>query len=132
MLIRIISPTSEAAIPPFPMIYGENYGSHFPAKTIIAWQEVEDYPQLEDLVALVYGWDKLGNETLEDEVIERLSFEDLDDFCDRITPVEGDKLGGYPEWVQGMECPGCPICQEQINDPDCEVEIFSTCFGAFI
>ncbi|MEH2308192.1 MAG: hypothetical protein V7L06_23175 [Nostoc sp.] len=55
-----------------------------------------------DLVALVYGWDKLGNETLEDEVIERLGFEDLDDFRDRITPVEGDKLGGYPEWVQKM------------------------------
>lgn len=42
---------------------------------------MEDYPQLEDLVALVYGWDKLGNETLEDEVIELLGFEDLDDFA---------------------------------------------------
>ncbi|AFZ25076.1 hypothetical protein Cylst_2883 [Cylindrospermum stagnale PCC 7417] len=115
VLIRMISATSEAAIPPLPMIYGEKYGVNFPAKTIIAWQEVADYPELEDLVALVYGWDQLGNETLEDEVIERLGFEDLDDFCDSITPLEGDKLGGYPVWVQGMECPGCPICQEPMR-----------------
>ncbi|AFZ57783.1 WGR domain-containing protein [Anabaena cylindrica FACHB-243] len=114
VLIRMISPNSEAAIPPLPQVYDE-YEDFFPATTIIGWQEVEDYPELEDLVALIYGWDQVGNETLEDEVVERLGFEDRYDFLDSVTAVVGYKLGGYPGWAQRMEYPGCPICQKPMR-----------------
>ncbi|WP_413172476.1 WGR domain-containing protein [Anabaena azotica] len=114
VLIRMISPTSEAAMPPLPQVYDE-YEDFFPATTILGWQEVEDYPEFEDLVALIYGWDQVGNETLKDEVVERLGFEYLDDLRDFFPTVLGCKLGGYPGWAQGMECPGCPICQEPMR-----------------
>jgi hypothetical protein len=114
VLIRMISPTSEAAMPPLPQVY-EECKDFFLATTIIGWQEVDDYPDLEGLVALIYGWDQVGNDTLEDEVVERLGFEYLDDLWDFFPTVLGYKLGGYPRWAQVMEYPGCPICQKPMR-----------------
>lgn len=112
VLIRLVEPTGEGAMPPLPMINGEPYENDFPAKTITGWLEIEDYPDIDDLMALVNGWDAVQNGSdAWDELVEQLGFADLDDYeCHCPGPVEGDKLAGYPYWVQGMEYPGCPIC----------------------
>ena len=29
--------------------------------------------------------------------------------------IEGDKLAGYPNWIQGVEYPNCPECQRRMQ-----------------
>ncbi|CAD5989492.1 Galectin-9 [Planktothrix tepida] len=108
--IRLVQPVGNGSTPPLPEINGEAYGTHFPALTITDWREIEDYPDLDDLVALVYGFEQVQEDHFWDEVVRRLGLDDLDEY-DEVYPTDnGDKLGGYPRWVQGMECPGCPVC----------------------
>ncbi len=73
--------------------------SSFPAKLITGWEEVEDYP----------GWEEaelLGIE-LEDDEWNKLEESGY--------PRGGDKLAGYPMWVQSVEYPDCPVCGEQMR-----------------
>lgn len=106
--IRLVQPLGSGSNPPLPEIDGEEYGSSFPALTITNWVEIEDYPHPDDLVAQVYGWDQVKNHNLGSELAQRLG---LSYEYDQVYPTdEGDKLGGYPRWVQDMEYPGCPIC----------------------
>jgi predicted DNA-binding WGR domain protein/uncharacterized protein YwqG len=118
VLMRLIEPQGEAAMPSFPLMNGEHYEKYFPAKTITGWLEQEDYPDLDELVALTEGWDAVrnSNSICWDTVIERLGFADLDELeGDCPEPIGGDKLAGYPHWVQGMEYPGCPICHAPMH-----------------
>jgi uncharacterized protein YwqG len=32
-----------------------------------------------------------------------------------IEPKSGDKLAGWPLWIQGVEYPSCPICQAEMS-----------------
>ncbi len=107
-IIRLVNPLGSGSTPPLPEILGEPYAT-LPAKTIIDWQIIADYPDPEELVAQVYGWHRLS-EDLWDELVERCGINDLIDYEDQYPTNEADKLGGYPRWVQGMECPGCPVC----------------------
>ncbi|HBB33616.1 MAG TPA: molybdate metabolism regulator [Cyanobacteria bacterium UBA8803] len=112
LLIRLVQPNGEASTAPIPLAL-EDY---FPAKTIVDWQQLADYPDAPDeIVALIYGWEQVNDEALEDEVVERLGFYDLEDYCEHRLTYEGDKLAGYPRWVQGMEYSGCPICREPMR-----------------
>ncbi|MEA5515412.1 WGR domain-containing protein [Nodularia sp. UHCC 0506] len=107
VIIRLVQPLGNGSTPPLPEIDGQEYGIDFPAKTITDWVEIEDYPHPDDLVALVYGWDQVTNCDRGNELAGRLGCEQYDE----VYPTdEGDKLGGYPRWVQDMECPGCPVC----------------------
>ena len=94
VLIRIIQPEYQASFssirPP------ENL---FPPKLIIGWQEVEDYPNSEE-------GKSLGIQ-LEDSEWEFL--------YEKNYPQVGDKLAGYPAWVQGIEYPNCPLCGERMQ-----------------
>nr|WP_293105517.1 hypothetical protein [Okeania sp. SIO2F4] len=58
-------------------------------------QQLEDYPNYDE--ALEFGIE------LDDELYE-------DNF-----PIEGDKLAGWPLWIQGIEYPNCPICDERMR-----------------
>lgn len=73
----------------------------FAAKTITGWEEKSDYP---------------GYEERSDEGIELSDDEEslIDDHGD-LGPASGDKLGGWPCWVQGVEYPSCPDCGERMN-----------------
>jgi uncharacterized protein YwqG len=73
--------------------------SAFPPKIITGWKETEDY----------FNWDEgesLGIE-LDEDVWDELSEVGY--------PVGGDKLAGYPMWVQGIEYPNCSVCGEQMR-----------------
>jgi uncharacterized protein YwqG len=93
-LLRIVPLDSAAqgiAIPDIP--------DFFPPKSIIGWEEVTDYPNCTE------GYE-LGLE-LSDSEWEALSEQNL--------PHPGDKLAGWPTWVQGVEYPDCPVCQQSMR-----------------
>jgi uncharacterized protein YwqG len=73
---------------------------YFPAKRIVGWEPLDDYPGL--------------------EVLEEQGVEIDNSHYDRIfeeekkrtwpSPHQGDKLGGWPFWCQSPEYPECPKC----------------------
>lgn len=70
----------------------------FPPKRIVGWTESHDYPGWEEAVDLV---------GLTDEESDELSEEGF--------PLSGEKLLGWPHWVQGVEYPDCPECGERME-----------------
>ena len=89
LLIRIIQPEGKASS--FGKLPTANF---FPPKLITGWKEIEDYPNVEEAESL--------GVKLNDDESESLYEEGF--------PVAGDKLAGYPAWVQGIEYPNCPSC----------------------
>lgn len=69
--------------------------THFPEQRIIGWEEADDYPDSQE--ALEQGIEYTEREW--EQLIEA-------DF-----PRSGDKLSGWPHWMQGIEYPRCRICQ---------------------
>jgi uncharacterized protein YwqG len=90
------------------VIEHENVSSHsinispvkneFPEKKIVEWVSRVDYPSNEEL-------ELLGCELEEEE------FESLSDYH----PLPKDKLLGWPLWIQGIEYPDCPKCNEPMS-----------------
>jgi uncharacterized protein YwqG len=80
--------------------------SLFPPRLITGWKEVEDYPNWEER-------ESLGTE------IAEVDWENLVDewgtSFDEWFPHGGDKLAGYPRWIQSIEYPDCPVCGEQMQ-----------------
>jgi uncharacterized protein YwqG len=93
VLIRIIEPEDN-----FPTRQTSPENS-FPPKLITGWQELEDYPNSEE-------GESLGIE---------LTGEEWDEWFESDFPQAGDKLGGYPHWIQGIEYPDCPICRDKMG-----------------
>ena len=88
-LLRLLAPQGVA-----PSVAEEPSVDMFPPRRIVSWTEVPDYPNWEEL-------DELGIE-LADEESDTLAEQDF--------PHIGDKLLGWPAWVQGVEYPSCPEC----------------------
>jgi len=63
--------------------------------------------------AVIVGWDQGPPELpgFEEEVPPLPEDEEIDD---ALRPRPGDKLGGWPAWVQGPEYPRCPRCQARM------------------
>lgn len=81
------------------LIENDNQPSQIGNNAIVGWEAMDDYPNSEELSDL--GCELTDAE--EDELHE------LD------YPQTGDKLGGYPFWVQGVEYPHCPECGEAMQ-----------------
>lgn len=92
VLVRIIQPEYGAAF------FGTLLENVFPPKLIIGWEEIEDYPNSEE-------GESLGVELEDDEW----------DLMSEKFPQNGDKLAGYPDWVQGVEYPDCQLCGETMH-----------------
>ena len=71
----------------------------FPAQTITGWQELDDLPNWEELLKM--------DVVMTPEVESYLE--------EAETPQDGDKLGGWPHWVQGVEYPTCPDCGDPME-----------------
>ncbi len=72
----------------------------FPAKSITGWKTVEELPDLEELeYSLGIKLDDSERKALETVTI--------------LNP--GEKLGGWPYWIQGVEYPDCPKCGEPMG-----------------
>ncbi|MEO0456606.1 MAG: hypothetical protein AAF152_08490, partial [Cyanobacteria bacterium P01_A01_bin.114] len=94
---RLIQPEGE---PGTPTVTPQ---SSFPAQQITGWQVTHDYPGYAeaqeppmDLNLSVDDWDAIEAETGQE------------------VPLPGDKLAGWPAWVQGVEYPHCPTCGERM------------------
>jgi hypothetical protein len=94
-LVRIIDPlqTQPQTLTSSPLT------GTFPEKVIIGWEIIDDYPNAEEL---------------QDELGSNLSKDDLVAFEDEY-PLSGDKLLGWPHWIQGVEYPNCPECGLQMK-----------------
>lgn len=66
----------------------------FPAKVITGWNEDHDYPGRQEGALL-------GIEVEES---------DWEQFSEDDFPRIGDKLSGWPNWIQDVEYPSCPDC----------------------
>lgn len=89
-LVRVIKLEGQVSEPEIPE--GSRF---FPAKLIVGWQLLEDYPSLDEA-----------------ETIGLLvSDEEEENYYDSDLPLQDDKLAGWPAWVQGIEYPECPVCQ---------------------
>jgi hypothetical protein len=71
----------------------------FPARSIVGWSSVVDVPNWEES-------EHLGVEFESDEA---------DTLADTSIPADGEKLGGWPMWIQGVEYPSCPKCSETMD-----------------
>jgi hypothetical protein len=69
----------------------------FPAKRIVGWEHQDDLP----------GWEELGDLAFSEE--------DGEEIGNSGYPREGDKLAGWPYWVQGVEYPQCPECESKMK-----------------
>jgi uncharacterized protein YwqG len=69
----------------------------FPTRQIIGWEAADDFPGME--------LEELGH---------AFEIDPSDDYFD-LFPRSGDKLLGWPLWIQGVEYPNCPICDRQMQ-----------------
>lgn len=88
-LLRVL-PLAEA------VSHGNPASDAFAAKRIVGWDPAEDYP----------GWEELQEAGFSEAAIE--------DISNRGFPLQGEKLGGWPYWVQSVEYPDCPRCQARM------------------
>lgn len=76
-------------------------GRQFAEKIITDWVVHDDYPDWQEM--------QVGGARLKDAEIEVL------ENSSQGVPQAGDKLGGWPYWVQGVEYPVCPECGIQMQ-----------------
>jgi predicted DNA-binding WGR domain protein/uncharacterized protein YwqG len=105
--------------------------TYFPAKTILNWEMQTDVPDSQE-------WERHGiaiEYDFEDEFEARVSCpefgisfstdeEELEEYIGQA--IGGDKLFGYPHWVQGIEYPKCHKCQvtmELVFQIDSEINL---------
>ena len=71
----------------------------FPPRRIVGWEAEDDYPHPEEAEA------RLG---------VALTDAEADAAWESGYPGVGDKLAGWPAWVQGIEYPECPRCGREM------------------
>lgn len=71
----------------------------FPEMSISGWRELEDYPDTFEL-------EELGLDLTDDEA---------EFLCDDEIPFAGEKLLGWPCWIQGIEYPTCTVCEKEMR-----------------
>jgi hypothetical protein len=119
-LIRIIRPDGPPRTDLEPL-----FESSIPARTIVGWESFDDDPCAEEFEELGLA---LRPEGFTGSVFEHLGVE-----CPEVGLAEsglpgsyrddprfdrcssGDKLAGWPSWVQGVEYPDCPECGRQMR-----------------
>jgi hypothetical protein len=93
--------------------------NHFPARTILGWETGADYPSPEEHqeLGLSYDYDFKAQRVTVSWPERNLKLENLDfDTAALIaSPQGGDKLSGWPYWVQTPEYPNCPQCGQRME-----------------
>lgn len=77
----------------------------WPARHVVSWKEMDDYPDLHD-------FERAGLE--ESEELSNLWFKAIDSPRAPL-PRGGDKVGGWPSWVQGPDCGTCRECSKPMR-----------------
>ena len=117
-LVRVVEPGPHAA-----QIHEPEEPKYFPAKLITGWEQLDDYPRWNEEyeAPLNFDWDYQAEmvciESQEFGVKLEGAMDDLDvEFSKQVTPCHGgDKLAGWPHWIQHVEYPTCPKCNRQME-----------------
>lgn len=111
-LARLVAGPLVAALPPTGL-------TAFPARGIERWDELVDYPDPEEhgSLGLVCDYDFANKRASMSCKELGFALRDVDlDVAESISFAEaGDKLGGWPHWVQGVEYPDCPRCSRRME-----------------
>jgi len=108
-LARLLSGPASAAAHPTGL-------APFPVRSVESWSELVDYPHPEEHeeLGLVYEYDFPKKRVSVSCPGLGVALRDLDiglDVAETIADAEqGDKLGGWPAWIQSVEYPACPDC----------------------
>jgi hypothetical protein len=91
-----------------------------PMRTIEGWRELLDYPNPQEHRELGIEYEYHSQYTRTNVSCRALGIDlrDLedDDVAEAISTAEaGDKLGGWPHWIQGIEYPSCPRCKRRME-----------------
>ncbi len=85
-----------------------------PRRAVATWEELSDYPHHDEHaeLGLSYQYDAAGTHVRALCPELGLDLPGLDANAAELiaTPAPGDKLGGWPAWVQSVEYPSCPEC----------------------
>jgi uncharacterized protein YwqG len=108
-LVRVVKPTKRVKTPDVPIKKG-----YFPGKRISGWTAIDDYPgtQEHDELGLRIDFDFSKNVARVECQSLGLVFENQSMSIPEAISIakNGDKLGGWPYWIQGAEYPDCPKC----------------------
>ncbi len=110
--VRVVHPSG-------PMPAASPQRVSFPTKRIVGWDRFLDLPKPEEHreLGLKYTYDhKAGTVRLECEELG-LVFDSIRDayLAENVANARlGDKLGGWPAWVQNVEYPSCPRCERRM------------------
>lgn len=121
-LLRAVQPDSSKRKPTVPK-FNDDYPEPFPAKRITGWKEVPDFPCITEFPLLGVKHEVIpGQKTLRLKVVNEslgiASEVDYVEFRKLDQCVTGDKLGGWPSWVQvNSDYPDCPDCQLKLQSP---------------
>lgn len=91
------------------------------AKYLTGWEARDDYPALEESTApdiqISGRWDQPGTLSIPSIGYESplLSSAIKYNVDTSFLPIEGEKMGGWPYWVQGAEYPHCPTCGQTMQ-----------------
>lgn len=91
----------------------------FPPRTMVGWNVEADFPSLEECegLGLNCDYDFKANRATISWRDAGLQFTDIDfETADSFSIAQpGDKLAGWPSWVQCIEYPHCPQCGKQME-----------------
>jgi uncharacterized protein YwqG len=92
---------------------------HFPPRTIIGWDIDADFPAPEERAELGLKYEyNIKEKRVNISWLEAgLQFANVDfDTAHAVSePQSGDKLSGWPYWVQGVEYQNCPQCGQRMD-----------------
>jgi uncharacterized protein YwqG len=112
-LVRVVQPEGPGqAAPRLPR-------GALPSKRIVDWRRVEDHPnsQEHEELGLSYKFDHQHRTARIDCPSLALVFENAGEEAPEAISdaATGDKLGGWPAWVQGAAYPNCPRCGKRMR-----------------
>jgi uncharacterized protein YwqG len=112
--VRVVHPSGLCLNTPAPRQEG-----HFPTKRIVGWERFLDLPDPEEHeeLGLKYTYDfDAGTLRLECPGLDFDLTNPMKDCPPESLAISetGDKLAGWPAWVQGVEYPHCPRCGKRI------------------
>lgn len=92
--------------------------NQFSPKAIIGWDQIVDYPNPSEHerlgLTIDYHFDAVPFQPMElrcpELALHFVGKEYIDIVEESVTSADGDKLGGWPNWIQGVEYPLCPDC----------------------
>jgi hypothetical protein len=112
--VRVVQPTGPGLMGPVP-----EQEHPFPPKRIVGWQRFIDLPHADEHeeLGVTYTYDSKGRTVKVECPALGVAFENapsdrLDEQIGNSKP--GDKLGGWPAWVQSVEYPFCPRCGKRM------------------